>query len=274
MSLELLSLGLDFMGGLMGRSEAKKNRQMQQQQMAQAQKQFDAQMDQSVQRRVADAKAAGVHPLFALGASSGASPTISAQGGSSSSNPMGSALARMASTLGVIEQNKASARKDEAEAQLMDSERARIEQEMNTRGQPQPAPVTKAPDSETTVKTFPVPDSNPIGEAEYFKPQIPKSKAPGIVAGEQPGTMDVRMPDGRKVNILNPDLNMDEISQIDYAYQRAVHKGADAFEWIANQAKKKGWVLAPFRKTKGKHRDSNEEYWKRQKQKTYPIRRN
>lgn len=269
MSLELLSLGLDFVGGLMGRSEAKKNRQLQMQQMAQAQRQFDAQMDQSVQRRVKDAKAAGVHPLFALGASSGASPTISAQGGSSSSNPMGAALARMASTLGVIEQNKASAKKDEAEAALMDSERARIEQEMNSRGQPGPGGK-----GESTVRTFPLPDSNPIGEAVYFKPQYPKSKSTGVVAGEMPGTVDVRMPDGRKVNIINPDANMDEISQFDYAYQRAVHKGADVFDWIAKEVKKRGWMIAPFRGAKGKHRNSNEEYWKRQSKKIYPIRRN
>lgn len=58
-------------GGFIGSSSAKKARK-------QAQAQFNAQMDQSIQRRVIDAKKAGVHPLFALGASVGASPTISA----------------------------------------------------------------------------------------------------------------------------------------------------------------------------------------------------
>lgn len=43
-----------------------------------AKKQFNEQMDNSVTRRVEDAKKAGVHPLFALGASVGASPTIQA----------------------------------------------------------------------------------------------------------------------------------------------------------------------------------------------------
>lgn len=43
-----------------------------------AKKQFNEQMDNSVSRRVEDAKQAGVHPLFALGASVGASPTIQA----------------------------------------------------------------------------------------------------------------------------------------------------------------------------------------------------
>ncbi len=62
--LDLGGFGLDFFGS---RSAAKN-----------AKRQFDSQMDYSIQRRVADARAAGIHPLFALGASVGASPTLSA----------------------------------------------------------------------------------------------------------------------------------------------------------------------------------------------------
>jgi len=41
---------------------------------------FDTQQHRTIQNRVADAKAAGLHPLFALGASGGGSPSISMSG--------------------------------------------------------------------------------------------------------------------------------------------------------------------------------------------------
>lgn len=275
MSLELLALGLDFMGGLMGNSEAKKQRKLNQQMLQQSQRQFDAQMDQSVQRRVKDAKAAGVHPLFALGASVGASPTISANADAgSANNPMGQALSNMAQTLGIVEQNKASAKKDEAEAALFDSERKRIEQSLSNGSEGLDSVAQK---TAGTVKTSPLPDTQPIGPAHYYNPEIPKSKSPGIVAGTVPGTIDVKLPDGRNVNIPNPDLGLDEISQFDYAYQRAVHKGTDLFEAMAPYvgrdgkiARKLKTLTAPWRGVKNQR---NKNYWDQQKDRIYPIRR-
>jgi hypothetical protein len=195
MSLELLGLGLDFMGGLLGsKSQARQNRL----QMQQAQKQFDIQMNQSVQRRVKDAKAAGVHPLFALGASVGASPTISAQG-ETRGNPMQSALTNMASKLGVIEGNRAKARLDEAQAALFDSQRARIEQELNSRGQDAAAVKPEAPAV-----------APPVG---YVDP---------VQLGYPEGTK--RIPDrvpvvdtaGNEYDLPNPELGLDEVGQIEY----------------------------------------------------------
>lgn len=83
-----VSAGSSLLGGLMNKKSASKS-VAQQNQMAQAQ--FDAQMDQTIQRRVADAKQAGIHPLYALGASSGASPTISGQ--AETGSHMGDAIA-------------------------------------------------------------------------------------------------------------------------------------------------------------------------------------
>lgn len=210
-------------GGLMGSSSASKDRALYRKQMRQSQAQFDAQMDTSVTRRVADAVKAGIHPLFALGGNVGASPTISMSGQAPrTGNHMGEAVANIGQ---MIAQNYgAQSKRDEAEASFLDAQTAKINQDLASQGR----------DSLGTngVRTFPLPDSDPMGEAVYYQPEIPKSKATGIRAGTSPGTMEAVMPDGRKLNLYDPDLGLDEISQIDAAYQRAVHHGADAFEWI------------------------------------------
>ncbi len=210
MSVELLGLGLDFLGGMLGHSSKKKQLRMQQEQIQQAQRQFDAQMDQSVQRRVTDAKKAGVHPLFALGASSGASPTLTAGHAPDSGNPMGQALTSMARSLGVIEKNRAESRRDEAEAALLDSERARIEQELKGgRGQ----------DVEALQEINVVPKlrGSVYGPAEYYSPQVAKSQSRGIAAGTHPGSVEYVTPSGDVYTLPSTDLNMDEIAQVKYA---------------------------------------------------------
>lgn len=207
MSIELLSLGLDFMSGLLGSSSQKSQQKAQ---MRQAQQQFDAQMDQSVQRRVTDAKKAGVHPLFAMGASVGASPTISAQG-EQRSNPMQAALSTMAQTLNSLETNKAQAARDHAEALLLDSERKRIEQDLQHRG------------SDSGVRTFPLPEDSiykssgvHIGPAEYVSPQVAKSQRPGVEAGTHPARIEVTDPAGNTYTLPAPNIGMDEIGQVEY----------------------------------------------------------
>lgn len=122
-----------------------------------AQGQFDAQQDQSIQRRVEDAKKAGVHPLFALGASVGTSPTIyagetpggalgkgletAAQGIESSQRTKASADQTVvanarADTLATAQERAllAQANRDEAQANLTNSQRARITQNMGATG--------------------------------------------------------------------------------------------------------------------------------------------
>lgn len=177
MSLELLSLGLDFVGGLMGRSSARK-------QQAQAASQFRQQMDESVQRRVADAKKAGIHPLFALGANVGSSPTISTNQPDSS---MQTALGTMANTLNKLETNKAQAARDHAQAALFDSERKRIEQSLNAQ-------------QDGGAKTYPydwkVPEA---GEPIYQLPEVATAK-PGtnrsVETGVHPRWRPYRRSDG------------------------------------------------------------------------------
>lgn len=226
MSLELLQLGMDFVGGLMGNSANRKQQKLYRQQLAQSEAQFNAQMDESVQRRVADAKAAGIHPLFAMGASVGSSPTISTGGPPPTGNAMGRAIENMAQTLGVIETNRASARRDEAEAALLDSERKRIEQDLVTRGH-------DSPSVRGDVKTFPYPHPDPgtvYGPAEYYNPQVATSQSRGIESGTHPEKIKVVGPDGRSYEIASPNLGLDEIAQVEYAYWKTRHWATDRIE--------------------------------------------
>lgn len=211
MSLELLGLGLNFAGGLLGqRSSSKRQRE----QLQQAQHQFDQQMDHSVRRRVEDAKRAGVHPLFALGSTVGSSPTISASG--ERGNPMQTALTAMAKQLGMIEMNRASAARDEAEAALLDSERKRIEQELTTsRGQDAEAI------SEIEVK--PAKRGSVMGLADYVRPQVSQSQRTGVAAGTHPSSVEYITPSGDKYTLPSTDLNMDEIAQVKYVLNE-VHR--------------------------------------------------
>lgn len=72
----------DVVGSVIGAVSAHKENKINNQL---SQRQFDAQMDETIQRRVADSLKAGINPLFALGYTGGASPTIHAGGGSSAS---------------------------------------------------------------------------------------------------------------------------------------------------------------------------------------------
>lgn len=107
-------------------------------------KQFKMQMDESIQRRVADAKKAGIHPLFGLGASVGASPTTHYGGGdiSAAGDALGSAVDKAMSASdkkGIqakneqvldsqIRRNDAAAKADEAQAGWYDAQAAKARQ--------------------------------------------------------------------------------------------------------------------------------------------------
>lgn len=77
----LFGAGMDLTAGLLGSAQsshdASRARHL-------ARQQFNAQMDESIQRRVADALKAGINPLAALGYSGGASPTFHTDGMSNS----------------------------------------------------------------------------------------------------------------------------------------------------------------------------------------------
>ncbi len=232
---------LDLAGGLLSdrsaRKDAQRNRRLSKQQFAE-------QMDTSVQRRVADARKAGIHPLFAMGASVGASPTISAGGRQPTGSGVGDAISRLVERLSrkADRGTNAAAARDEAEAALLNSRTKKMEQELTSRGH-----------DGASVKTFPL-GTNPgpeivYGPAEFFNPEVPTSKAPGIKSGTLPGVVDVVLPDKRKIQVYASELEADEIKQVDILYQRAVHKGTDAMMAVRKWFKSKGYVLAPYRKS-------------------------
>lgn len=210
--IQLLALGASMLGAAASaRSQAKSHRR----QMELSQAQFDAQMDESVQRRVKDAQAAGVHPLFALGASAGASPTISAPGGYKQ-DPKGAALSAMATTLNSLETNQAQARRDNAQAMLFDSERRRIEQSLNAEGQDQKA-LTVFGDPKrvdalgNVINQPPGVQLNPDGSMTV-PPEIPAQSSPGVRAGPIPQVLQVQIGPGEVVNVPTEEAWGDDLT--------------------------------------------------------------
>ena len=192
----LIGAGANLLGGLFGSSSAKKARR-------QAQHQFDQQMDYSVQRRVADARKAGIHPLFALGASVGASPTTLA-GDTSMQDALGRAgenVARgaRASSAAALDRRRIESqiKVDEAQASYYNSLAARTGQEINSRGS----------DGARVFAYDTAPEAPDIqyGPYELVSPEVKYSKSPGVQAGTQPSSMEVMMPNGEKILVPASD---------------------------------------------------------------------
>lgn len=239
--LDLLSLGLDAIG-LLGASRRDRAQQaLYKKQLAQAQNQFDQQMDHSVRRRMEDAKRAGVHPLFAMGASVGASPTLTAGGQPPTGSAVGDAISALADRIGQIELNKAgaerdraAAKRDEAEAAYLNSRRATLASDLASRGRDG---VKTYPYGTKRVET-PI-EYGPEGKATFFPPEIPQHGSnPGIVAGTRPGEVKIRLGDGSTARIYDPDLGLDEIGQVYYAWQRVLHYDRKASKWTKDQLRK------------------------------------
>lgn len=196
--------------------QASANRRLTERQMAEQRRQFDVQMNSSIQRRVKDAQEAGIHPLFALGASVGASPTASIGG----QQPVhGSAVGKALSALGTdlvrgeIAKRSSAAKRDEAEAALLDAQRARLEQEVSgPRGRD---------GISVNWSRQPVPPGERLPDVTYGNPELvapPQvlSKSPGTAAGTNPSHEDFYVPGLGKIRILSSGLQADEIKQIDY----------------------------------------------------------
>ena len=83
-----------------------------------------------LQIRTRDAKRAGLHPLFALGATGGNTFTASMPGGGPSGSDVGKRFQRLGLQLEAM-QRRADIRKTESERMLLDSQRMRLNQSLN-----------------------------------------------------------------------------------------------------------------------------------------------
>lgn len=148
----------------------------------QSKEQFNQVMNESIQRRVADARQAGVHPLFALGANVGATPTTTFSGG-------GGSVSNIADAYGMVRRSKrdpradalldaqigaqeAQASRDTADAMLLDAQRYKLFQDMVSQGRDTVSPVPP----ETVAK---------FGAHEIVPKEVTASrpKNPGLEAG-------------------------------------------------------------------------------------------
>lgn len=186
----------------------------------QADKQFKSNQREAIQWRVKDAKAAGIHPLFALGASVGSSPTthVGTSGAGQAARQLGETVKGIgdkraraeAEALSKdliraqINSENASASRDTAEAMYTDAQRAHLGQKLVAQG------------NDLSAITYPYPDKSiAIGDVEYIKPPQELAKAPGVVAGTHPATQDWMMPDGSIIRTWANAMQMDELKQFD-----------------------------------------------------------
>lgn len=244
--MSMLAMGgmMDAMGMAFDMTEKKRDRKL-------SQRQFDQQMDHSVRRRVLDAQRAGIHPLFALGASVGASPTISYGGGEGP----GKHLSNFGNKLAMSEAVKAATAKDYAEAAYWEAEAGRVRQEFNGKGRDANAGIVSG------VTTFPYDISTGayLGPTEPYAPPIPATQPgrPGTKAGRGPAFQEFQDDQGRVYRIFSEEMQADEINQVGMALQWTRHKGQDFHRWLT----KNGYIKSnpggnPFsirlRKTKSR----------------------
>jgi hypothetical protein len=155
---KILKFGSGLLDFGMGFSDRKHARSMSRTAFNESKRQFDQQMNESITRRVADAKNAGVHPLFALGASSGASPTTSFGGGSSAAPRISGMRELMSSLLETENDVKRSTKKvNEADAALKNAQAAVLTGHASSTGR----------------------DIDPYGDtrATYYAPEIPTPRS-------------------------------------------------------------------------------------------------
>lgn len=200
--MSLLNLGLKLLGHNYDRKVDKRNYNL-------AKYQFDAQMDQTIQRRVADAEKAGIHPLFAMGASAGASPTSSV----TNSGAGGKAAAALSEELtrAQIRKTNAEADTEVAEARVLSSA-AQADQALASTGRDLPAQakaglVAGEPDA-----------GNP--KVEILPRAVTATKERGVAAGRAPLFEEFVDDKGNVIRTYSTDSQMDELRQIDVAQQQ------------------------------------------------------
>ncbi len=188
--------------------------------------------DTQLQRRVADAKAAGLHPLFAIGAGTGGGGGYSAQIATPqyTGSYAGDGIARAGQAVGKylkgIEPRKQQAELFELNKQKMQAEIDHMEllnaaaklklteQQTLYWGDGNPG-ITG--NGQSDVKVYPY-SAGPRG--------LPLNQRPRTDTGQksQPLRAELIADDGWRYRVLSPDAGMDEIGQADLVYQWMMRK--------------------------------------------------
>lgn len=195
-----------------------------------------------IQDRVIDAQKAGIHPLFALGASTGVSPQFTAGSGPADAlQQIGPRLdarraARVATAAGM-----ASAKRDEAEAALLNAQRKKVEQSMISRGH-DALGVQDIGAATYRYGQYVEDDSHLMyGPPEYVRPQKPKMGLTGTEAGVSPMyqlKMDYK---GNIIQVFASDS--EEIKQIQEAIHHIKLRGGDVLGYLKRKARQLGWQI-------------------------------
>lgn len=213
----LISAGGSLLGGLLGKSSADK-RAKQTAALAREMAQY------GIRWKVKDAKKAGIHPLYALGASSNISPTLPA------GDTLGASVAEAAASVG-----RGMVGKKQSELIDQQIQESKSRQMLNEAQSVALAGQDTARQGARTfgdanldvamgVQTWPPPDSKQE-IVEVVPTQVPTTK-PGdrsTKAGNQPFFVEYTRKDGTIGRALNPDLGMDEVGQVYVAAAEGKH---------------------------------------------------
>jgi len=216
---QLLGVGSSLLGGFLNRKSQDKanaaNQLMNKQSLDFAKRQFET----SIQTRVKDARAAGVHPLFALGApgssvSFSTTPVQSEDGFARGIARAGQAVANVRKPSALqnqllqsqINQTNAAARRDNASALVSEGEAMRTRQAMATQNTAAQMFTDELPQGVSNM--FP---AAPAARTTPYKRKRPSPPQPIPTA-----VVPVRMPDGSTRYLPNPDLGMDELTSPAY----------------------------------------------------------
>lgn len=253
----VISAGASILGGILGGKSDKRARQQNQLQFQESleqqnfwnQKNLDfatRQFETSAQTRVKDAKAAGLHPLFAMGGSMGGSPSFSTGGHPGRTTETGSALGRGIQRAGqgiaqamkpkspliLAELNERAARTDHIREQTrqlkLDEQRAN-----HTRASEQP--WDEGPDPKTGVAILKaLPRGRLKGRNRDPLPQNRPRRITPTTSASAYSTL-VR-PDGTKIKIFDKEAQADELNQAYIAYQEILHSirttGKKVPQWL------------------------------------------
>jgi len=246
------------------------------------------QMNESIQRRVKDARKAGVHPLFALGASVGASPTsgmgdsgITAAGDAIASGLKGYSRAKAserqtrindAVAKAQVGSANASAARDIAEAQLLDSERKRTEIDMYSRGRD-----AYNPSRMESYMVGPQPGNPELGPHTVVpvEQQAQQKTNPNVQAGIGPAWVERYDIGGYTIKVPQEDLNLDFVANLSGGWQMlqnrvkaAVNKGKKVFRVQGKDGRYHTFKVMP----KSKRKIAEETRVRRFRGGSYPYR--